>query len=128
MLTRIELAICLVILCGCTSSQDRPRPAGANNNPKVGKAKKRPPFLEHPSGEFETAADAIADAIKRLRALPEWDNWITFTAQGKGEGVGSCHFAEIRMREDELKLPTPMDIDIELTTKRAGVPASCLSK
>jgi hypothetical protein len=47
------------------------------------------PFMEHPSGDFETAVDAMADAIKRLRALPEWDKWITFHAQGMGSRVDS---------------------------------------
>ncbi len=57
------------------------------------------PFLVHPSGDFETAVDAMADAIKRLRALPEWDKWITFQAQGEGGRVDSYHFAAIRMRQ-----------------------------
>ncbi len=60
------------------------------------------PFMEHPSGEFETAVDAMADAIKRLRALPEWDKWITFHAQGMGPRVDTYHFAAIRMRHGDI--------------------------
>ena len=62
------------------------------------------PFMEHPSGRFETAVDAIADAIKRLRGLPEWNRWITFTAQGMGGRVDSYHLAAIRMRQDDIRL------------------------
>jgi hypothetical protein len=129
MLVRVNLVIALVILCGCTNSNDRPQQPDAKNNPKDGKVKPvDPPFMEHPSGDFETAVDAMADAIKRLRALPEWKNWITVSAQGMGGRVDSYHIAEIRVRQDEFKLQKPMDVDIELVTKRAGVPQSCLSK
>jgi hypothetical protein len=86
------------------------------------------PFMEHPSGDFETARDAMADAIKRLRALPQWDKWITFHAQGMGSRVDSYHFAAIQMRRDEIKFEKPMEIDIQLVTKRAGAPETCLSK
>jgi hypothetical protein len=84
--------------------------------------------MEHPSGDFETAVDALADAIKRLRALPEWNNWIKFTAQGMGGRIDSYHFAEIRMQQNELKVQKQAEIDVELVTIRASVPKSCLSK
>lgn len=32
------------------------------------------PFMEHPSGEHETAVDAMADAVARLRKLESWDH------------------------------------------------------
>ncbi len=84
------------------------------------------PFMEHPSGEFETAEDAMANAIQRLRSLPEWNDWITFCAQGMGSRVDSYHMAEIRMRQDEIELNTV--VDVELITRLAGVPTSCLIK
>ncbi len=86
------------------------------------------PFMEHPSGDFATAVDAMADAIQRLRALPEWKKWITFHAQGMGGRVDSYHFAAIRMRQNEISFERPMEIDIQAVTKRAGVPEACLSK
>jgi hypothetical protein len=98
-----------------------------NGEPKQGKPMDKP-FMEHPSGKYETAVMAMADAIERLRAMPEWNDWITFTAQGTGSRVDSYHFAEIRMRQDEVKLQQPIEIDIELVTHRAGVPGSCFSK
>jgi hypothetical protein len=86
------------------------------------------PFMEHPSGHFATAVDAMADAITRLRAKPDWRDWITFCAQGMGPRVDSYHFAKIRMRLDQIKPENPLEIDIDLVTQRAGVPRSCLSK
>jgi hypothetical protein len=97
-----------------------------------------PPFMSHPSGECETPVDAMADAIKRLRALSEWDKWITFCAQGMGPRVDSYHFASIRMRRGEITFfvknnmlkwtEKHLELDIPAVTKRAGVPESCLSK
>ena len=83
------------------------------------------PFMEHPAGDFKSAVDAMADAIKRLRALPEWNDWITFCAQGMGHDEDSEQHAEIRMRGDELQLDEP--IDAELVTRHAGVPQSGLT-
>jgi len=66
------------------------------------------PFMEHPTGDFKSAVDAMADAIKRLRALPEWNDWITFCAQGMGHDEDSEQHAEIRMRRDELQLESQL--------------------
>lgn len=65
------------------------------------------PFMEHPTGQFATAVEAMADAIQRLRALPEWDNWITFCAQGAGQHENSYHLGEIRMRRGLIDTGTP---------------------
>jgi hypothetical protein len=128
MCARVNVVIGLAVLCGCGKSNDQP-PPGAKNDPKGGKvAIPGRPFMEHPSGNFATAVDAMADAIKRLRAQPQWDDWITFCAQGMGPRVDTYHFAQIHMRKDEFKLHDPIDVDIELVTRRAGVPRSSLSK
>jgi hypothetical protein len=82
------------------------------------------PFMEHPTGEFSSAVDAMASAIQRLRALAEWDAWITFCAQGAGRDENSYHMANIRMRRDELQLDQP--VDVESITQLAGVPRSSL--
>ena len=84
------------------------------------------PFMEHPTGEFKTAMDAMADAIRRLRALPEWNDWITFCAQGMGHDEDSDYLAEIRVRRDELELDEPLDV--EAITRRAGVAQSSLTQ
>lgn len=88
------------------------------------------PFMEHPSGEYKSAVDAMAAAIKRLRALPDWNNcWITFCAQGVGHREDSDHMAEIRMRRDELELDESLDesLDVASVTRLAGVAPSSLT-
>jgi hypothetical protein len=85
-----------------------------------------PPFMEHPSGDFKSAVDAMADAIRRLRALPAWNDWITFCAQGMGHDEDSDSQAEIRLRRDELALDEPIDMDA--VTRHSGVPRSSLTK
>ena len=82
------------------------------------------PFMEHPSGEFDSAVEAMADAIERLRALPEWNDWITFCAQGMGPRVDTYHMADIRLRRDELELYAPLNV--KSVTELAGVPQSSL--
>jgi hypothetical protein len=79
------------------------------------------PFMEHPTGEFDTSVAAMEDAIRRLRALPSWEQWITFAAQGKGQRPDNYHFAEIRMRGDSLDLgDTQLDVARILGAARAG--------
>jgi hypothetical protein len=82
------------------------------------------PFMEHPTGDFKSAVDAMADAIERLRALPAWDDWITFCAQGMGRDEDSEQHAEIGVRRDEIQLDEPLDA--EQVTRQAGVPGSSL--
>src|SRR4051812_15536616 len=83
------------------------------------------PFMEHPTGEYKSAVEAMAAAITRLRALAEWNDWITFSAQGVGHREDSDQFAEIRMRRDELQLDETLDLDS--ITQHAGVPRSSLT-
>jgi hypothetical protein len=126
-------------VCGCNNATDRPKQPAPDNQPKGAKVKPMDrPFMEHPSGEFETAVDAMADAIKRLRGLPEWDKWITFEAQGMGPRVDTYHFAAIRMRHGDIMFmlqtntlawtERKLELDISAVTMQAGVPESCLSK
>lgn len=129
MLPRLTLLVAFASVCGCNNSDDRPKQTAVDNKQKDAKVKPMDrPFMEHPSGEFETAVDAMADAIKRLRALPEWGKWITFNAQGMGGRVDSYHFAAIRMRKGEIAFEKPLDVDIQKVTKQADVPESSLFK
>lgn len=82
------------------------------------------PFVEHPSGEFESAVDAMEAAIARLRALPDWNDWITFCAQGMGHRVDSYHLAKIRMWRDELEITA--SLDVRAVIREAGVSRSSL--
>jgi hypothetical protein len=72
---------------------------------------KQGPFMEHPSGEFDSAVAAMEDAVRRLRELRSWERWITFGAQGEGNGPDSCEFAEVRMLRDKLDVgDRPLDV------------------
>lgn len=68
------------------------------------------PFMEHPTGKYATAIDAMEEAICRLRALPEWNQWITFCAQGEGASPDSTHFAEVRLLSEILEPGVPVDV------------------
>jgi hypothetical protein len=87
------------------------------------------PFMEHPTGEFDSAVAAMEDAIRRLRALPSWDNWIDFSAQGQAQGGGedSYDFAQIKMRRDVIDVGEK-PLDIPAITQKAGASASSLMK
>jgi hypothetical protein len=69
------------------------------------------PFMEHPTGQFASSVDAMADAIERLRAKPTDERWIVFSAQGQGHDPDSYTFAEIRLNRDTLEINgDPLDV------------------
>jgi hypothetical protein len=68
------------------------------------------PFMEHPDGQFTNAVDAMEAAIERLRGLPEWNNWITFCAQGEGESPDNIAFAELRLSSDILEVNRTLEL------------------
>ena len=82
------------------------------------------PFMEHPNGDFDTAVDDMADAVRRLRELRVWDKWITFSAQGEGGGPDSYEFADIRMLGDKIDVgEKPMDVPRMIQAAGAGAGA-----
>lgn len=69
------------------------------------------PFMEHPTGEFDSTVDAMEDCVRRLRKLRTWDKWITFGAQGAGHDPESYEFADIRMLRDQVDVgDRPLDV------------------
>src|ERR1051325_5929816 len=79
------------------------------------------PFMEHPSGDFDSAVAAMEDAVRRLRELPKWEQWITFSAQGEGKGPDDYEFAEIRLLRDKLDVgKMPLDISRVIQAARTG--------
>lgn len=68
------------------------------------------PFMEHPTGKYTTAIEAMEEAISRLRSLPAWTQWITFCAQGEGESPESIHSAQVRLLSDILDVGSPVDL------------------
>lgn len=78
------------------------------------------PFMEHPSDEHETAVDAMTDAIARLRKLQCWDRWITFSAQGQGDGPDGYHVAELKLLGDRIDAGKVV-LDAERALRDAGL-------
>jgi len=81
--------------------------------------------MEHPTGDFDSAVSAMEDAVSRLRKLPKWEQWITFSAQGEGHNSESCEFAEIRMLGDWLDVGNK-PLDVSGTIQTAGTSLSSL--
>jgi hypothetical protein len=65
-------------------------------------------------------------AISRLRALPEWNRWITFCAQGEGSEPDTYHVAEVRLLGEVLEIGN--QVDIPGITSAAKVPIRVLTK
>jgi hypothetical protein len=85
------------------------------------KRKETGPFMEHPTGDFDSAVEAMEDAVTRLRKLPKWEQWITFSAQGEGHGPDSYQFAEVRILADKLDVgDKPLDVARVVQAARTG--------
>lgn len=60
---------------------------------------------------YKNAVAAMEDAVRRLRKLPRWEQWITFGAQGEGHSPDSYEFAEVRLLADKLDVgDKPLDV------------------
>jgi hypothetical protein len=93
-----------------------------------GKTPSSQPFMEHPTGDFDSAVEAMEDAVRRLRKLPYWEQWITFGAQGDGgcsDSADSYQFAEIRMLGDKVDVGDGQ-LDVAHVVRAAGTGASSL--
>ena len=87
-------------------------------------AKPAGPFMEHPTGDFDSAVAAMEDAVRRLRELRSWEQWITFSAQGEGGRPDSYEFAEVRMLCDKLDVgERPLDVPRIVQAARTGASA-----
>jgi hypothetical protein len=84
------------------------------------------PFMEHPSGEHENAIAAMEGAICRLRALPDWNKWITFCAQGEDPAhPGTIKFAEVRLLGNKLVVDEA-PLNLTLITQKANAPSGAI--
>jgi hypothetical protein len=75
--------------------------------------------MEHPTGDFASAKEAMGDAIARLRGLLEWPGSIVFCAQGYGGKPDTYQFAEVRLDKHSLSVDQgPLDlVDIRAAAK-----------
>jgi hypothetical protein len=77
--------------------------------------------MEHPNGDCDNAVAAMEDAVARLRKLPQWEKWITFSAQGMGHRPDSYEFAEVRMLDDKIDVgDKPLDVPRIIEAARTG--------
>jgi len=69
------------------------------------------PYMEHPTGNFDSAVKAMGDALSRLRREARWPGPIVFGAQGYGGKPDTYQFAEVRLLADTLSLEGgPLDL------------------
>ena len=90
------------------------------DNPSCDSTDEEGPFMEHPTGEFPTARDAIESTLCRLRSLERWDDWITFSGQGMGARPDSYYVVDVRMRDDVLDSGVP-GIPLGEVLERSGL-------
>ena len=70
------------------------------------------PFMEHPTGKFATALEAITSAMKRLQSADHQGKWITFSGQGRGSRPDSDHIEDVPYRDHTFNLRgQSLDID-----------------
>lgn len=81
------------------------------------------PFMEHPSGEHETAVDAMESAVSRLQSMGRLDRWLTFMAQGEGGGVDRYHFATLKLRGERID-PGEAALDADSALRAIGLDAA----
>src|SRR5262245_34781811 len=86
------------------------------------------PFMEFPNGEYANQFEALEDAIKRLRALPNWDQWITFCAQGENPArPDTIKFVDLRLYGDQLSAGDyPPDVE-KMSSVIGTDGASCIA-
>jgi len=83
------------------------------------------PFLEHPTGAFATAVDAMTDAINRLMSGDQCDRWFTFSAQGQGSQPDSYHIVDLPVKRRSVDVGG-RDVDLYSMLSRAGLDGSDL--
>ena len=80
--------------------------------------------MEHPTGDFDSAAEAMGDAIARLRREPEWPGAIVFGAQGYGGKPDTYQIAEVRLLRHSLSVD---DGPLDLPAIRAAARVSAMA-
>ncbi len=84
-------------------------------------------ILEHPTGELATAADAIMEAIGRVRAQGADGRWAVLSAQGQGAHVDAMRIADVYIRGDALDFGEPVPSLVSIA-EDAGLDASRLER
>src|SRR6185369_14811643 len=62
------------------------------------------PFMEYPSGDYQSSLHAMTSAFERLKSGGYADRWITFCGQGRGHDEDSDQIEEVNVRGNTLDL------------------------
>lgn len=77
------------------------------------------PILEYPDGVHRHVRDALASAVRRLRATQS-NRWAILSAEGQGAGPATSRFAEVRVLGD-LVASDQVRLDPVLAMEGAGL-------
>ncbi len=78
------------------------------------------PFMEHPTGEFDTAIQAMCSAIRRLDEMGAGGRWITFSGQGQGSRLDSYQIEEVKFNGRTFDL-SGETVDLEPILEFSGL-------
>ncbi len=78
------------------------------------------PFMEHPTGEFATAREAICSAMHRLDQMGMEGRWITFSGQGRGFRPDAYQIEDVLFSGRTFDLGAE-SIDLESILHSAGL-------
>ena len=78
------------------------------------------PFMEHPTGQFDNALQAICSAMKRLDRMDMGDRWIEFCAQGQGAAPELTQCESIQFNNRTFSL-SDQNVDLKPILDSAGL-------
>lgn len=78
------------------------------------------PFMEHPTGEFDTSLQAITSAMQRLDRIDMKERWITFSGQGQGSSTDSYQIEDVKFRNKTFDL-TEQTVDLPAIMASIGL-------
>ena len=81
------------------------------------------PIVEHPSGDYETAVQAITEAFRRLGECAETSGWVVLSGQGQGWRVDSYLVADVRYRNGTFVFPQSIS-EVASIAARVGLAES----
>lgn len=76
------------------------------------------PYMEHPTGRFASALEAITWCITQLHTVDFGERWITFCGQGQAAQPDAIAFADVRYRPYTFDL-SGEDVDLNAVMSTA---------
>ena len=78
------------------------------------------PFMEHPTGENESALEAMQEAMRQLDSIDMQGRWITFSGQGQGYSPDSYHVVDIDYSDSQFNVGK-ISIDLDRLLESIGL-------